>query len=270
MSAKGLENSFVLNVVFILSSCFVAAAGYLINDYYDQEIDKINKPEKKFPFTSKNTWVIYIVMNIVALTFGFLFFSVAFTLVFILLPIWGLWLYSFILKSVALLGNFTIAMLAVWLPIGVVLLNVPDFYLSQQGYSGATLLQFNQSKSIIFLLASCSFLTTFSREIVKDIQDIKGDKALNSKTFPIVVGKDFAMICAAGLLIISSLIWGNFTFKNIEVLGYVSLPFVLTLVLLVAGVFAMFYGKEWDKRTKWSSLIIKMAMVTALFSGLLF
>lgn len=271
MLESGLANAIFLNSVYIITSCFVAGAAYLINDYYDKDIDAINHPEKIFPFSNSTAWLIYSLLNLIALGLGFYAFSSEFTIIFLLLPIWGLWFYSFMLKRVAIIGNFTVAMLAIWLPIGVVLLNVPNFHLSgQASMTGNEFVEFEKYKSLIFLLISCSFLATFSREIVKDIQDEKGDRAMNGKTFPILVGKDFALVCAAGLLIVSSLIWGNFTFKNLEYMGYVSVPFILTLALQVVGIFVMFLGRDWSKRTKWSSLVIKLAMVSALVSGGLF
>lgn len=265
------QDSTFLNSIYIISSCLIASAAYLINDYYDQKIDAVNHPEKKYPFTQKTTWITYLICNLVAIGLGFFAFQLEFAIVFLLMPIWGLWFYSFMLKRVALAGNIAISIMAIWLPLGVVLLNVPEFHLvGQESLTGVAYIQFEKYKSLIFLLISCSFLTTFSREIVKDIQDEKGDKAMNCRTFPILVGKQFALICAAALMLVTTLIWGNFTFKNFETAGFSIIPFVVTLVFLVAGLFAMFYGNDWSKRTKWSSLLIKLSMVSALVAGMFF
>jgi 4-hydroxybenzoate polyprenyltransferase len=271
MATYNFEIELLFNGIFILASCFIVAAAYLINDYYDKEIDAINHPEKVFPFSKNTTWIIYLLLNGLALTLGIFAFSLEFVMIFLLLPIWGLWFYSFMLKRIALIGNYTIAMLAIWLPIGVVLLNVPDFHLSgQESVTGVGFVQFEKYKNLVFLLISCSFLSTFSREIIKDIQDEKGDEMVGCKTFPILVGKEFAMVCASILLVITLIIWGNFTFKNADILGVRSIPFFLTLAVLVASIFAMYNGNDWSKRTKWSSLFIKISMVLALISGLLY
>ncbi len=260
------ENLVVENILFVIAACFIAAAGYLINDFYDQEIDKINHPQKKYPFTAKSTWQIYFLLNVIAVGIGFSVFEYDYVIVFMLLPIWGLWFYSYLLKRVAIIGNLSIAFFAIWLPVGVVLINLQPSLMLDNDVS----LIAPGKMDVLLLLMSCSFLTTFSREVIKDVQDVKGDEVMKCKTFPVLVGRDFAMVFAGVVLVIAGLIWGNFTYKIFADLGAKSIFFFITELLIFLALFFMFFGKSWSLKTKRSSLVIKVAMIFALVSGFIF
>jgi 4-hydroxybenzoate polyprenyltransferase len=247
--------------VYIIISVLIAAAGYLINDYYDQEIDKINKPHKKYPFTPRQTWNIYFPLNALAVFLGVVFLNIEMTFIFVVLPIWVLWFYSFTLKRMPIIGNLAIATLAIWLPAGIIVLNtVPESLSNNQ----------SEIKGFMLLLLGCSFLTTFAREIIKDIQDIKGDEKMGVKTFPSFVGKTFASILAIGLIAICFLVWNGFYMKyNTDFEKIIHFPFILTTLSLLAAILFLFLGKKWEIRTQRSSLLLKASMLFAIITGFL-
>jgi 4-hydroxybenzoate polyprenyltransferase len=154
----------------ILSTVLVAAAGYMINDYYDVKIDFVNKPDEVIIGRSMKRRVAifyHSILNFTAIVIGWLVSPrVAFV---IFIAAFLLWLYSNQLKRLPLVGNLTVALLtgaSIWL-IG--------FY-------------FQQSQLLVLTYAIFAFFMNLIREIIKDIEDRDGDRKHGCKTLPIVVG----------------------------------------------------------------------------------
>jgi 4-hydroxybenzoate polyprenyltransferase len=158
--------------LFILSSStmIIAAAGYIINDYYDVKIDLINKPERVVvgkSITRRYAILFHTFLSFTGVALGFLlswqigvinFFSS-----------FLLWLYSNNLKRQALIGNLAVALLT---GLSIALLN----WL----YHSNTLL--------VNVYALFAFSMTLVREIIKDMEDLKGDTTYGCKTLPIIWG----------------------------------------------------------------------------------
>lgn len=163
---SSLSNTLLL----IFCSLLIMAGGNLINDFYDLEIDKINKPEKYLftNFISKYSLLkFYTSINFLAILISLYFFKqwVLFFGAIILI----LWLYSYLFKRKLLIGNIIVALLG-----GISLLFLGYFY--------------QEFNSKLYFFSFFSFLMTLIREVVKDIEDIEGDKFGNCHTFPIVFG----------------------------------------------------------------------------------
>lgn len=152
------------------AGALISGAGMIINDYFDIEIDKINKPERPLPsgkISLKSALVYYWVLNILAL----ILVSFTNTLAFIiaLISIMVIFLYSYALKTKGIIGNFTVGLMT-----GLAFIF--------GGVIGENILPL----IFPFLLG---LLINFTREILKDIEDLEGDKSKNLKTFPIVYGE---------------------------------------------------------------------------------
>ena len=133
-----------------ISTLLIAAAGYLINDYYDKEIDFINKGNKQNPLSKQALLTGYIILNITALILSFTFaFS---NYIFWIFPssIILLWLYSFKLKGLPFIGNLIVALLSA---------AVPFIYLSIQEISIGSLT--NTHTYSVDLIIIFSFLASF-------------------------------------------------------------------------------------------------------------
>lgn len=156
--------------LIISSILFITAGGYIINDYFDIEIDKINKPSKKTIghfITKKEVLFLYFLMNLIGLS---IIIKVSILLFFIFSGvIFLLWLYSYRLKKEALIGNIIVAILA-----SIPLIIIHLYYFSASNY--------------LIVYAFFAFGITLIREIVKDIEDIEGDQSENCKTLPIRIG----------------------------------------------------------------------------------
>jgi 4-hydroxybenzoate polyprenyltransferase len=157
--------------VLVLATVGAIASGYIINNFYDQEKDLINRPQKStldHMVSQKTKLSLYFVINILALLFsslislraglffaGYMFF---------------IWFYSHKIKKQPVLGNLTSA-----------LLSITPFF--------AILLYFKNYNLLIFVFGFYLFLILAIRELVKDLENIKGDLTLNYKTVPVVYGE---------------------------------------------------------------------------------
>jgi len=172
----------------IMASVSIAAAGYIINDYFDLNIDQINKPEKNvFAKTIHRRWAII-------WHFMFSLLGVVSTVIGVGLNKWYLvmaniacvaflWLYSTSFKRQLLIGNIVISILTAW----TVLILFFAFTSPSEaviGNSPATIKFFR----ISFLYAGFAFISSLIREAIKDMEDLEGDEKYGCRTLPIVAG----------------------------------------------------------------------------------
>ncbi len=160
------ERMFILS----LSTALIAAAGYVINDYYDVKIDLINKPQRvvvgKF-MKRRVAMFFHILFSLLGISLGFM---VSWKLALInFLSAGLLWLYSNQLKRLPVVGNLSVAVLT-----GISIYIVHLIYGDEQA----------------LVLAYSLFATLFTmiREIIKDMEDVKGDATFGCRTLPVVVG----------------------------------------------------------------------------------
>ncbi|MEY4038690.1 MAG: hypothetical protein RIR67_1002 [Bacteroidota bacterium] len=170
--------------ILVFASALTIASGYIINNFYDSRKDLINRPTKSMldRFISQKTKLsVYFSLNfIVALMAlfvswrAFLFFSVYIFLI---------WFYSHKIKKQPLIGNLMSALLAV-LPFFAILL----YYYNQIPFEEIE--NYKNQLAVIFAHASFLFLLLLIREMIKDLENLKGDLANNYKTIPIVYGEN--------------------------------------------------------------------------------
>lgn len=168
-------------LLLVQTTVFLAAAGNVINDFFDVKADVINKPNQVIVgkyISKKQTLFIYFLLNgfgvFSGIILAYLTHKMTYGLLFIVISAL-LYLYSKSLKKIALLGNFIISCF-IALSILLILIFPPFEYLET-------------SRTILMLYAMFAFLLNFIREIVKDIEDIKGDYQQDIKSLPILIGR---------------------------------------------------------------------------------
>ena len=183
LRSEPLEASIDIELsLFVLATIMVAAGGYIINDYFDVKIDAINKPSnlvvgKTLPprLAMIFHWILsggsVVIAFFLDLKLGVLFIAISGLL----------WLYSSSLKRAFLIGNFAIALL-----MG---LSVFAVYLFDAG------LNFNW----VVFYSVFAFYTGLIREILKDVEDMEGDRSFGCKTLPIVKGYPYTRKVLLGL-----------------------------------------------------------------------
>ncbi len=273
------ENFVILLIVTIL----IAASGYIVNDIYDYNLDQINKPEKvvlgKF-LKSRDAIIIYMMFNFLAIVLSiFLCMKIEqeiYILVFLLI-IYCLWLYSKKLKKYKTIGNILIAFF-----ISLSILNVPLF-----SYKNIL----SDDRFFVFLIISIfsvlAFLINVKREIIKDIEDIEGDKIHKVKSLPIIFGtkKSKLVTIIIGIILmfaISSLITfqililksdllldvGGNQFSNPQIWGanYISIIYMFIILIMFFYVELLILNATTKTNFTKASKLLKYLMLLSLLS----
>lgn len=191
--------------LLILATVLIAAGGYVINDIFDQETDAENKPNKTIigkSISESKAYIIYASLTITGVACGFILansvehsnFAVVFVLIATLL-----YFYTSTLKQIALVGNIVVALL---LAFSVIIIGMFDIFPNTVDINRK---QMTLAFSILLDYAKFAFIINLVREIIKDIQDVKGDTLQEMKTLPIVIGVAKTKIIAFVLLLLPSL-----------------------------------------------------------------
>ena len=209
-------NDFKL-LLLSLSTISIAAGGYIINDYYDVKIDYINKPQRVVigkSITRRYAILFHIVLSAVGVLLG-VYLSLTIAAVNIA-SVFLLWLYSNNLKRLPFIGNLTVAFLT-----GLAVVVVDLFY--------------RTNNSLVIIYALFAFFMTLVREVIKDMEDLKGDNSFGCKTLPIVWGIRKTKILLYIILILFAAI--------VIVLNqlYRALPFKYHLIFLFVPVLWLIY-----------------------------
>jgi 4-hydroxybenzoate polyprenyltransferase len=230
--------------IIVLVSGLTIASGYIINNFYDSKKDLINRPNKSQLdrlVSQKTKLQVYFTVNFVVFLLAFFvsFRAVLFFSTYIFL----IWFYSHKLKKITVVGNLTAAFLAV-LPFFAILLYYKNLYPE------------------IFAHATFLFLLILIREMIKDLENLKGDVANDYQTIPVLYGETFAKKIITALTV-STLIPIYYLIEIFEV-GYMDLYFYLSLIILI-----FFLQKLWKANAKPDYLklhnILKFLVVSGVF-----
>ncbi len=206
---------FDLNLFFlVLASAATIAGGYIINNFYDSEKDLINRPIKSMldGFVSQKTKLsLYFILNFVAaIMASYVSFR---AVVFFSLNIFCIWLYSHKLKRLPIIGNLVSATLTI----------TPFF---------AIFLYYKNFELVIFVHAIFLFLIISMRELTKDLENIKGDLALDYHTIPVDYGMKASKVMLT-ILVILTLIPTYFLIDRFPI-GKMVYFFYGSIVLLIS------------------------------------
>lgn len=197
----------------IFASSLVIASGYIINNFYDAEKDLINKPfkSKLDRIVSQETKLrVYFVLNFLVFIFAFLVSWRA--IIFFSSYIFLVWFYSHKLKKIVFLGNIMVSFLTI-LPFFAIFLYYKNFH------------------PVIFMHAAYLFILVLIKELIKDLESIKGDLSNGYNTSPIVYGERITkniILC----LILFSVVPVYFLVNDYDI-GYMDLYFYLSLLGLI-------------------------------------
>ncbi len=236
----GYSISWIDFILLVFSTCLIAAGGNIINDYFDVKADRINKPEKLIITKHiKRRWAIvsHWSFNGIAFLIG-IYLSIKYSslsFVFIhLISINLLWFYSMYFKRKVLIGNIMIAFLTALVPMLALLFMIYSPNESNQlADPSAFGWIMDYDFALIQFITFFAFVQNLAREILKDIQDIEGDKLIYVKSLPMVIGIKKTM--AITFLLLSFLpVFLLFLFFSQE---YLTTSFVLNnWTFLLAGV----------------------------------
>jgi 4-hydroxybenzoate polyprenyltransferase len=230
--------------LIVLASSMTIASGYIINNFYDSKKDLINRPNKSQLdrlVSQKTKLNVYFTLNfIVALLAFFVSFR---AVLFFSTYIFLIWFYSHKLKKYPIIGNLTASLLAV-LPFFAILLYYKNLYPQ------------------IFAHATFLFLLILIREMIKDLENIKGDIANDYRTIPVLFGENYAKKIIT-FLTLATVIPVYFLVEIYDV-GYMDIYFYVSLIVLIF--FLNFLWKSEDKRDYLKlHNILKFLVVSGVF-----
>ncbi len=234
--------------IIVFASSLTIASGYIINNFYDSKKDLINRPNKSMldRLVSQNTKLnVYFVLNFIVVILAifvswraFLYFSVYIFLI---------WYYSHRIKKYPFIGNLTSAFLSV-LPFFAIFLYYKNLY------------------EVILGHAAFLFLLLLVREMIKDLENIKGDLANDYKTIPIIYGETISKKIITALTIMT--IIPVYVLIEIFDVGYMDMYFYFCLIILI-----FFLLRLWKSDTKEQYLllhnVLKFLIVAGVFSIIL-
>ena len=237
-------------ILAMLAVFFETAAGNVINDYFDYNIDLINKPERPIPSgrislkAGRNYGYLQFLLGTIC---GFLISYLTnnwIPFIIVLIADVILYLYAYKLKSTPLIGNLAVGfMTGFGFVFGGFTINTPEII------------------STSIFLGFFAFVMTTAREIVKDIEDIEGDKAEGAKTLPILIGAKIPSILAVILIIIDSALCPLLYFYHIFGIYYLAVIAIAVILFLYSAILIL---KSQDKETAHkSSKYLKIGMLIA-------
>ncbi len=256
--------------LLVIITVAIAGAGNVVNDIFDEVVDRINKPDKMIVWRlipEKTAYNFYIILNVVGVGLGFYLANTiehaGLTAVFIAISAL-LYIYATHVKSMVLVGNVLISFLVA---MSLVVLILFDIYPAID--TDEMTLQIKASK-IVLLYAGFAFYINLIREIVKDIQDIDGDKNGGRNSLPITFGRKRTtyIVFVLGVLGFLNTLW--FTYDLLYIYKWLSFYFIF----LIAAPLLFFCIKAWNAKSKidfsFLSLLLKIIMLLGICSLPLF
>ena len=236
-------------LLLVLATVLIAAGGYVINDYFDVKIDAINRPDRVIvtrSISKQQAMTLFYCLTGTGIGCGvalaLVLKSMSLGITFVLVP--GiLWFYSASYKRQFLLGNLTIAFLSAMVPLLVGLACDAAIKIEFGADSMLGLYLINTLYLWLAGFAAFAFLSTWAREIVKDVEDQEGDREMECHTLPVMYGEVTSKIVATvllvavmTLLVLGNIYWirGGFNIQSLvtKYILMLELCFVVTLVLL--------------------------------------
>ena len=194
------EGDMIRFVLLLFASLFIAAAGYIINDYFDINIDEVNKPNKMVvDKVIHRRWAIAwhfmlsgagIILTVLAVPFLQKWYIILANVACVIL----LWFYSTNFKKSLLTGNIVISLLTAW--------TILVIFFSKMNLADAFTGEHHRFFRLAILYAGFAFIISLVREAIKDMEDMPGDAKYGCRTMPILWGLNATKVYVAVWLVV--------------------------------------------------------------------
>ena len=253
-------------ILLVLATLCIAAAGYIINDIYDIEIDKVNRPERVIvgnTISEKTAHNLFIIFNVVGVVLGFYLSNMIgkneFFAMFVIISAL-LYIYASYLKQLLLIGNIVVSLLVA---LSLIIVGLFDLLPAITPENRETQITFF---NIILDYAIFAFVINFIREIVKDIEDIDGEHKAGFNTLPIAIGRNRAIkvVFILSIMLLFGVIYYilNFLYSQLLVVAY--------FLIFILGPLIYFSIKSYSSKTKkelrFISNLLKLVMLVGMLS----
>lgn len=263
----------VVNLLLLIAaSILIAAGGYIINDYFDQNIDRVNKPDRLVVGSIiRRRWAIlwHLGFSLAGVLLSLVVsrelrnpFPVFFNFVTVVL----LWFYSTTFKKQLLVGNIIISLLTGWVVL-VLYVALNPIGLTRPGESEVKVL--TRIYKFAVLYGGFAFIISLIREVVKDIEDMEGDARYGCRTMPIVwgvpVSKMFVTIWL--IVLIASLV--ILQVYALQLSWWFSVLYSFIFIIVPLGrILQQLVPATTSPQFREISLMIKLVMLTGILSML--
>jgi len=273
-----VESDFPLTAFYllILASVLIAAAGYIINDYFDINIDQVNKPgrqvvDKIIKRRWAMVWHILLSASGVAICFYIdLHYANHWLGVLNLACVFLLFGYSVTLKKKMLIGNVLISALTAWVIVVIYICYVYSFYSTVAGFSIDPNLDIRFTR-LAFLYAGFAFIISLIREVIKDMEDREGDERYGCRTMPIVWGIPASKVFAGVWIVVLICVLAMLQFYVLRFNWWWSAAYCLLLIILPPiWLLRKLYLASTTADYHRLSLLVKGIMLTGILSMLFF
>ena len=257
-------------VVVLLTS-----GGYVINDIIDYQTDKINKPQKVIVNKTISEQLAYF-LYVGSLILGFLFaellaYKVDKTHLILIYPLaaGGLYLYSVYFKRQFITGNLVISLYCAGVA-GILWIAEQERLVQLKQIAPE---KYNYIAFIFMIYSFFAFLSTLIREIIKDAEDIEGDKTINARTLPIVLGISSTKIVVfvLGLFLILAVSYAVYDlriFDDILKLIFIFLTIICPLLLTVTSVLKAKSKSQFHRLSQVAKLVMVSGVILLLIISL--
>jgi 4-hydroxybenzoate polyprenyltransferase len=260
--------------LLIVSSVLIAAAGYIINDYFDINIDQVNKPDKNVidSIVSRRWAMLWhmlisgtgVLLSLVAGIRSGLWYIPLANLVCVFL----LFVYSLALKQRLLVGNVVISLLTAWVIAILFLSETRVFYTISMGD------ELTASHKIVrlgLLYSAFAFIISLIREAIKDMEDIEGDLKYGCRTMPIQWGMNAAKVYVAiWLIVLIALVIAAQIYVSQFRWWWPNTYSTLLIILPLAYIFYKLYRASSSGQFHTLSSVTKLVMLTGILSIIFF
>ena len=282
--------NYSINVMFpdwifylmMLATVLIAAGGYVINDYFDLKIDRVNKSDKVIvgiEVPRRKAIALHIWLNVVALIVGIVVAVAAhrWWYFFIFLGAFvALWIYSRDLKKCTFWGNLLIAMLSGIVPL---LVGMTEYFAVADSISYwdiSHIRAVKMSMQVIIFFSAFAFIYTLMREIIKDCEDIEGDMENDVRSIPVRIGlkKTNYIICVLAVISVASVcfFWYKYLAQTMffmyETVPQVYLYAAVMIPTLIVGIASLFGTSK--RKYSFLSGFVKLIMVLGIAFSIVF
>ena len=275
-AAYGEQMPWYILLLLEIAVILIAAGGYVINDYFDVKIDRINRPDAVIltrtiskPAAMRLSICLSAAGTACGILEAILLRSMTIGILFIIVP--GLlWFYSSSYKRLFMIGNLTIALLAAVTPMLVAMTNVAILQLRFE-----TILPYISLPHDLYAwlggFALFAFLLTWIREIIKDMQDQMGDRELECHSMPVVWGDLWTKVFVTALIILTLAIIGHIWYHLLPFpIGWTSLStryIALGIVVPLLSAIWLLWSAKIPSDYKSCQQVIKFAMLIGMLYG---
>ena len=269
--AMDIQFSLVNFILLVAATVFITAGGYIINDYFDIKTDIINKGKVivGYKISRRRAMMLHNIFNLIGVSLGFFIswragYASLGVMFFIVSGL--LYFYSASYKRQFLIGNLVVAFLTAMVPMLVAIYEWSAVY----RFYAINAVEVPDLSFIFYWIggfALFAFLTTLTREIIKDIEDYEGDAAYGRNTVPIVLGILMSKLVVVALIIITLVllyvVWFLFVFDKYTLI-YISTFISIPLIFVAVTIFRSVNNKQFHSASRLMKIIMLAGILYSL------